>query len=361
MTITEKASDFYHYWTDPSPGITTYTENPQTANNKGRVNACVYQIIHAKETNIKELTSLKSRAWSFDEWVLIGGDLFTMGYLALEGMIALSPGLLSPSVQAALSAFGIVGGVINIFVGVISLKNALQEWREGHYMGATRLFLDSALCIGIGSLMIIASLAAYTSIFGGVAGALVYCPWIFPLLFFVMNFPVICEVANRLYHITRGTTPSSQLFSSQEAVLPYFSDQNYTDEEIIKELSKILETWQDLMGVQTALALFKYKTVQQFHPGCNTEKLREEFEKRKKEWERAQWVRALQMALYTAAFATSLIALSPQLQKDQALFSGIQNLAMAGANLLPLLMDIFWPFKRNTYLPVPGIALEKAN
>ncbi|HLB53013.1 MAG TPA: hypothetical protein VJK48_04825 [Chlamydiales bacterium] len=310
---------------------------------------CIAQVILNKEKNIQEITSFRSRIRNLDEWVLIGGGLFTVGYLALTGILTVSQSLAqSPQIRQLLGVFGLIGGLFNIFEGIVTFKNSVIEWNAGHKQSAIRLFFEGLFLTTIGVMMFLTSL-------GGTSLLLAHNPWILPLLFFLANFPTICEVATRLYRIHNGTTTASQIFASQFPIFPSFTDKQYSEKEILKTLSDILEDWQDSMGAQLAVALFKYKAVEQFHPGISTDKIRKEFEKRKKEWEEAQWIRAFYLTLCIAAFFTSFVRVSSPSQTGRLIFDDIRDISMLSSNLLPIAIDTLLPLKRGTYLPVPGM------
>jgi hypothetical protein len=51
-----------------------------------------------------------------------------------------------------------------------------------------------------------------------------------------------------------------------------------------------------------------------------------------------------------------MAALSPKTNAN--LLNGSQSLLLMGANVIPLYMDSFWPFKRNTPMVIPKVEEE---
>ena len=126
---------------------------------------------------------------------------------------------------------------------------------------------------------------------------------------------------------------------------------------IAQKLSTKLEQFQAGMGAEAALETFKLleKVLRK-----NEDEKEAQLKKAKEkvaEWNHAQYVRLAQQLLYTAAFGVSMGVLIPKAPTQ--VMSATENFAMAGANAIPLYMDSFWPFKRNTPIVVPKVDAEK--
>lgn len=323
----------------------------------------IFQLIEAKEKNIQEMTSLSSRIQNKDEWILCGGDFFTMGYLFFEMLIELTPHLSKdPSVQALSVSFGIVGGIINILVGLISLKSAWIELEAGRTKIAARLFLDAFGLTAIGLIMTIMSLSYYTALFGGVTALFASNPWLLPTLFFLINLPVLLEVLERCTWIIVQKDPATLYLKNEK---PFF-DLNLgnlnieSKEEMFKILleknHERLEKLQGEIGAEAALAWFQLRLEKDLGFSIGIDPLTAIFEKKNLEWKQAQFVRLLQMLCCLAAFSLTCMT-GIKISNIQAMITLLEMLT----NLIPLYMDLFWPLKRNTHLPIPGLLSNRSN
>lgn len=175
--------------------------------------------ILAKKTAAKE--EALGSVWDRYNPIFIGGDFFTMGYLAFEGAQGVMPTLaVCSGVVMATMVCGVIGGVINLGVGIQSLKYAIDALRRGDYILAPRLFLDFLGLTGIGIVMILASLGMKVSLLAAVGGILSN-PWILPVLFFIITIPTIIEVCYRIGPIVSKKDPGAKLKLAEMKALLY--------------------------------------------------------------------------------------------------------------------------------------------
>ncbi len=120
-----------------------------------------------------------------------------------------------------------------------------------------------------------------------------------------------------------------------------------------------MEELQADMGVEAAIEVFSlFKALLD---DSETEEIQRQLQlaqQRIAEWHHAQYVRLFQQVLYIAAFIISMGAFAPGANAN--VINGSDNMAMAAANLIPLGMDVCWPFKRNVPMIVPKVDVEKA-
>lgn len=323
------------------------------------VKECALRIITEKQVNIDHARAYETRKRNPGEWFLIGGDVFTMGYLFLQGMAAFSKTVANfPLTQWAINFSGVIGGVINIGVGLYSFQQCYLELNNKHYYTAFRYALDGLCLVGVGGVLTATAITLITTAVSAFVAIAAFCiahPYLLPVLFLSMNIPILLEVRERDRRIRNGTTLADEIFASEIPVLPAFKEQN--KREITEKLNHILETWTDSMGVEQALELFKYKVSEQYFPDSDRTEIEAKFRLRKKEWETAQRVRGFQMTLFNFAFIGSMVGLSARFHRSQALIEGVQNIILGFGNLIPLGMDIYWPFKRNTAVSVPAVII----
>lgn len=326
------------------------------------------QIIEQKEAKVG--AALKGRV-NVSEGILIGGDLFSMGYLGFQGAQILKPSLAAiPAIGFATLVCGEIAGAINIGVALVCLKEAVQAFENGDNALGARLFLDFVTFTAIGLIMILASLATKVAALGCVGALFATNPWLLPVLFFIASIPIICEIGKRIFNIHTNRDLASQLkgndlgelIRGKEAKNPYHLRpliemlQTQQDEKEVKaKLSEKMEQLQADMGVAAAIEVFRL-----MQKKLRNEEVEEQFERVKKrisEWNQAQYVRFFQQVLFAAAFGVSMAAFLPKINAQR--IDAIDTFAMAAGNAVPLYMDIFWPFKRNTPIVVPKVDLEE--
>ncbi len=307
--------------------------------------------------------------------ILIGGDLFSMGYLAFEGVLSLAPHLRAiPSMGIATLICGEIAGLINLGVGFVCLKEGIQALKNGDYRGGTRLILDFTCCMAIGLIMILNSLSIRVAALAGVGAFFTANPWLLPLIFFIAMLPLLCDLSLRIKDIAQGKNWGAKLqLNAVEKLLAnkdwdgiaklcqnpdyplHVSSGSKTKEEMAQFLSQKMEELQADMGVTAATETFalmlalqkKDKITAQTHLSLARQKIGD--------WNRAIYVRMFQQVLYVGGFGVSMAALSPNANGN--LLNGVQNLCLAAANAIPLYMDTFWPFKRNQLIVVPKVVV----
>lgn len=329
-----------------------------------RVANLMQQVIDQKEALTQ--AALKNR-WNLSEVILIGGDLFSMGYLGFQGVQIVKSSLTAiPTIAFSTLVCGVVAGAINIGVAGVCLKEGIQASKNGDKKLALRLYVDFTCLLIIGFIMMLASLAMRVCALGAITAFFSANPWLLPVLFFVLSIPITIEIVNRIKNIRKKQNLAAQLNTPDLSKLihgtnlenpfhlqPLIDQARHGVEQpfIKRALSEKMEQFQADMGVEAALETFRLMRLI-----LKKEKTEEQFEKTKKkisEWNNAQYVRLLQQILYGAAFVVSLAALSPRINIPAV--NGVETFSMAGANAIPLYMDTFWPFKRNTPIVVPMV------
>lgn len=356
-------------------GILSNANPSQQAKNERLTNQ-VLSLIQKKETHVQ--TALDN-TWDRYNPILIGGDLFTMGYLVFEGVKACVP-----ATQAMLGVIistmicGVVAGVINIGVGLICGKEAIQAFKNGDHFLGLRLLLDTIFCIAIGVVMILVSLAAKVAILGGIGAFFAANPWVLPVLFFVITIPLIIEIGCRTSNIWLKKDLASKMHLDEvsellkqktvdwDKLFSLFTNTPFDLKKVIAEtdenkaleaLSQKMEELQADMGVTAAVASFKLLLQLIEHKQEDALAQMALVKKELSSWNFAQHVRLFQQILYIAAFGGSMAALSPKV--NAGAMNATVNFSMAAANAIPLYMDAFWPFKRNTVMVVPKVEVEE--
>ena len=326
------------------------------------------EVIDQKSANVQK--PLDDRV-NVLEGLMIGGDAFSMGYLIFQGVLLAKPVLAAiPAVATATLVCGTIAGVINIAVAIICLKEGIQAWENGDKELTNRLIMSFVCYFAIGAIMVLASLALQLSALGGVSTFLVANPWLLPVLFFIASIPMIIELGKRIKNSVQGTDWGSQLKKNDLNELIQGCDEKNpfhleslrkmlernVHKAFVKEhLSQKMEILQADMGVEAAIETFKLlKEV------LNKERYEEQLKKAKAKiakWNRVQYVRLFQQALYTAAFGMSMgTVMCPRI--NIAAVNSTQSFVMGAANAVPLYMDIKWPFMRNAPIVVPKVEVE---
>jgi hypothetical protein len=329
------------------------------------------EIILQKTVNMESAFDDKLRRYNP---ILIGGDLFTIGYLGFQGAEILVPSMAQiPMVAVATVVCGVVAGVINIGVGLVSLKESVQAFRNGDKVLGARLMLDFVCCLGIGTIMILASLATKVTALAGIGLFFTANPWLLPVLFFVATIPLIAELGYRIQRACVGADLGSQLQLNQLQELltsetPDWAriDALYADllnplnlgpfgqcGGLREKLSDKMEELQADMGVSAAIEAFTL--LQHVQKRSKSQALGQiaALQKTIGDWNRSLYIRMFQQVLFFIAFGLSMGALSPHANVN--LLNGVQSFFLTGGNVIPLYMDIFWPFKRNAPIVVPKV------
>jgi hypothetical protein len=296
---------------------------------------------------------------------MIGGDLFTMVYTGFTGAQYFAPSLQSISCLGWItSGAAEIGGLINILVACQEIKEAFTAQGNDNVTFWKNVF-DASLYILIGLLMITIGIATKVIALGSLAAFFTANPWLLPVLFFVASLPLIVEVSHRVTKIVLKKNLASciafqsiktNLLSNRSEALHTLQASLFSDlssQSSTLDISKKMEKLQEDMGVEAAIEVFSlFKML--MDESVATLRIEEQIqraEQKIKEWYRAQYVRMFQQVLYIMAFVISMGALAPGVNAN--VMKGSDNVAMAGANLIPLYMDTFWPFKRNVQMVVP--------
>jgi len=350
-----------------------FWENADTFfSEKKEVTQIMQNILGTKSVHIQ---NAKANKWERYNPILIGGDLFSFGYLAFQGILSLAPKLQAiASIGMATLVCGEIAGLINIGVAFVCLKEGIQALKNGDYRGGIRLLLDFSCCMGIGVVMILTSLAIKITSIGAVAAFFAANPWVLPLIFFIATLPLLCDLGLRIKDILLSTNLGSKLQLNQlESFLqkkdweeigkickdpshPFYFDSNLSQEEMAQFFSKKMEQMQADMGVVAAIESFRLMVALQDKNEDLAKTQLTAAGQKIKEWNRAIYVRMFQQILYVSGFGVSMAALSPQV--NGGLLNGIQDFCLAAANAIPFYMDVCWPFKRNQLIVVPKVELS---
>lgn len=340
--------------------------SPQITHQESKTTQVMQQILAKKEENVKLALNNK---WQRYNPILIGGDVFTVGYLAFQGAQAIKPSIQAiAAVGTATLTCGVIAGTINIGVGIVSLVEGIQALRNGDKVLSARLLLDFVCCTAIGTIMILASLAIKLGTLAAVGAFFAANPWMLPVLFFIVTIPLLVELSYRLQNIRSAQDLGSQL--KLDDLEKSLTEKNWKkidsydpldlkklqdcdDSSLRKQLSEKMEKLQADLGVSAATAVFDLLIeLQNQNHEKSLEKLKIAKEKIK-EWNNSLYLRMFQQILYFIGFCISMVALGPRVNGN--LLNGTQSFFLTGANVIPLYMDSFWPFKRNTPIVVPKV------
>lgn len=337
------------------------------------ISDAAHTIIEKKQENIDIVLNNTWARWNpftGSDAILFYGNFFNLGYLTFEGVKCAVPATQTiAGVAVATTVCGVIGGALNIAVGAVCLKEGLQALANGDRAKAVRLFLDFAFCSAIGILMITVTLAP-TSALGAF---FVANPWVLPFLWFVISLPLCVEILNSVQKVWRGTDMASNLKLNElkklleqdnidwnrvethlkNTVIDFDQIREDFKKKKLESLVERMEILQAEMGPRSAV-----ETTRLFHSLFNHNKEEalkniEDLQGHVAFWNKAQHVRLFQQVLYFASFGVSMGALG--MTSGLAATEATQNFTMAAASGIPLYMDLFWPFARNTPLIVPKV------
>lgn len=349
---------------------------------------------------------------------------------------------------------GVLGGALNIGVGVYCLKQAYQARKDlseeskkilqdKGILGSAWLVLkgkapedlekyirlgwDGIFLIAIGAFMVLVSLAIKVGVLAGLGAFLAAHPWILPLLWFMITIPLFLEVAKNNKNIFCNNDLASQLqlkrlkemleskdgvdweaiqdlyasednsfnfdtskkqfertdferylnsmeeksmeafkqtfkerfaivgevdFSDLDAILQSEEQTNYLSDCIRAErISEKMQAIKVNMGPEAAIEAMKLKQMLMEKDAPAALEQIKVLQVKIGSWNRAQKWRLLQQILLIGSFILSMVGLIPKVNPKTINIA--TNAVIGLGNFLPLVMDIFWPFKRNVYMVVP--------
>jgi hypothetical protein len=323
----------------------------------------VQRVIELKENHVN-----KAKNNTLDRYnpILIGGDLFTMAYLIFQGVQTYAH-ISLPLLGLASLVCGVVAGVICVGVAFISLKESIQAFYNGDTKLGLRLLLDFIGMLGIGGIMILVPLATKFAALSCVTAFFAANPWVLPVLFFAITIPLLIEISCRVKNIYLKKDLATDLKLDELSKLLKNDIVNWSQISFLyenknpfhpkiegaKDLIERMEKFQSEMGVTVALEAFKL--FESILKGKKEDAIShyEDLQRKISEWNAKQHVRLLQQILFVIAFVLSMVALRVHL--PPTIVNSVENFLMAGANAIPLYMDTFWPFERNTTLVVPKV------
>jgi hypothetical protein len=324
------------------------------------------EIIQHKANKIREALKDRTGAKLHKEVILIGGDVFNVGFLAFQGAQILKPSLATiPAVSLATFICGEIAGAINIGVSLVCLGEAIDAFKNGDKLLGGRLLLDFIELLAIGIIMILISLSTKVAALGAIGSFFAAFPWILPTIFFVAAIPIIYEISVRIFNMHTNRDLGSQLKNPNvnlKALIRGNDEKNpFHMEPVVHmlregkeveakaKLKEKMERFQSDMGAIAALEAFKL--LQQTLNNEKTEDQLKEVRKRISEWNNAQYVRLFEQVLFAAAFGVSMAALGTNTHSQT--LEAAETFTLAAGNAVPAYMDIFWPFKRN--IPITGL------
>jgi hypothetical protein len=339
---------------------------PAPVGEENKIAALAQKVLDAKKAHVK--TALDNK-WERYNPILIGGDFFSVGYLAFQGVQSLVPSVQQiAAIAIAGVVCGVIAGAINIGVGLISLKEAIQAFRNGDKVLGLRLLLDFFCWSSIGVVMILAALAIKVTALAAIGAFFAAHPWVLPVLFFAATIPLLVELSYRIQQVFASKDLGSKLKLNElqsllQAATPDWEKMSVpfnlnglekkSADEQLQSLSGKMEELQADMGVEAAVEVFELlKLIQEKNEIKALEQIK--IAKQKiEEWNRSLYLRMFQQILYSVGFIVSMVALAPNV--NAGLLNGTQSFFLVGANAIPLYMDGFWPFRRNTPIVVPKV------
>lgn len=291
--------------------------------------------------------------------------VFTTIKVAAPSIAALTPMVIGSAV------FGGIGGILNLAMGFVTFREAVQAFSNGDKAKGIRLLIISAACSGIGLFMLVSTVTAFVAL-GGIAAFIAANPWILPVLILGIYLPLLYEILRDNKSIFTSQDPFSKLQVGQiDALLKkdiinwpeikkLLDDTDLNYEKVLEEfkknglksLSERMEVLQSKMGPRGAVASFKlFQSI--------LEQNKEDAQKHIKDlrglashWKRSQYVRLFQQVLYIGSFVLSILALKGA--NPRMLETAENGLMLVGMGI-PIYMDALWPFLRNVPIIVPKV------
>jgi len=292
--------------------------------------------------------------------------IFTTMQVALPKISSLTP------FAIASSAFGFVGSALNIIVGVVTIREAINCFRNGDTAKGIRLLICGLGLVMLGVFMALTSIAAVASL-GGMAAFFAANPWIMPILLLVFMLPLLQEVLKDFVAICRKEDPYSKMQLGQmqnllekdiinwKEVRRCLEDSELNVETIQKEsnstkaLVDCVEKLQKQMGPEGAVNAMKVLKAILEEDKDEAIKQVKSLRGKASSWKRVQYTRLAQQILFIASFILSIVALKSPKAK---IFEAVDNGLAFGGMGIPLVLDGYFPFLRNVPIIVPALKEE---
>jgi len=311
--------------------------------------------------------------------ILITSNVFNAGYLFFEGIKCAAPGAEKiPEIALATTWFGILGGAIDVAVGVICLKEAKEAFASGDNAKGWRLAFEGALYIALGSLICLSSLSAYIGVFGGITAFLAANPWIMPMLWAIHSAPLILEILRTLakHWEEKDIASNLKLDELQEklscksvdfetienhfkgTILDFDEIRKKQEQEQLEALSQRVEKIQMELGPESAVTAMKLAKAILDKKKDDAKLQIKELQGRVEDWKKIYSIRLGLQMIHVADFALCMIGM--HLPADTQIMEAAQDFALSlsyAAGDLPI--NISKPFARNTPLIVPKVDVSK--
>jgi hypothetical protein len=293
---------------------------------------------------------------------VIGGAALNVGQLALTGVSVLAA---CAAISNILTGIGLLGGLLNIKEGAIAIHEGLHAWKSNDKQLAAKLFLQGILSFGLGTVMVLLSVARFVAL-SGVVGFFAANPYILPVLGFVLAIFLLIDMVNRLSPVIQGKDLGSKL---ELAGLRSMLETNTPEKGMEKAMQWVHSNIKECISedptktdqaVQTKLN--EYKAEIGFTAAMETFQLFEMILHKQKKEEILKQVAIVEnkisqwnKILYYKTFSVLIAAMGSgaaiggiALRSNPV--NGADDFLMSAAGVVPLYFDICRPFERDTPL-----------
>ena len=353
----------------------------KTAKDK-KLSKCVQQIFEKKEELVTQSLANKKRRFhplTGSCSVQVLHDAFNTVFVACVAIKAFVPSITHiAAVGVTFSVFGGIGGVMNILISGVCLREALQAFKNGDRARGLGYLIMSIALFSMGVFMLLSTISAYVGVLGGVGAVIASNPWILPVLLILLMLPLIYEVGknnkgifshtdgysilklNKLEEILeKNDVKRDEIFNLWEgSLLDYKKIKEEFNFKGIEALNTQMEKLQSNMGAEGAVAAFKLFQSVLDQNKENVQKHIIELKGHATQWKRVQYIRLFQQVLFVGSFILSIIALR---RVDTRIIELVDNISMFLGMGIPLYLDALRPLIRNCSIVVPKVDVKELN
>ena len=357
----------------------------------------VFQAEKTKQIEAKAKLEIKLKTFTF-----VMGDVFSFGFLILKAIKELNSCLNNSGGASALTICGVIGGAFTAIVGFCDIYSGIETLRkkditpEEKQLG-WRLLLCGISEVLLGAFMITIAIIDPNSAIGMFFSDHKYMT---SLIFLVPTLFFGWELVPKCWHLMRRETLAQQLHDDDLVNLKNKTELDHEGLVMLKNWRKIfydkllnpvriengetkkspdiynqddmiiiMNKLESSIQTEAASAAFDLYTttmildslaveklsVDTFNQEAQTEIINRaiKLDSKLSEWVTTQWVKISIQLAYLGSFVASMSTLSSTSDEPDA----IVNIGLAVANLLPLYLDAFKHFLRNT--PVVIKEIEK--
>lgn len=230
----------------PVPPIINETSSPLTTQKIGDAT----QVVFKEKNNNKNasISGLKGTVVERFSPVILGNDIFTLGFTGLTAATNFLPSLASnPAITSVMSVCGVVSGGIMTFSGIMDLKAGIEKLKNGDKEGYGKLLVATGITeIILGLVLIAYSLLLIFAPHAAITQWIATNPWLLASLFLAPAVFTLTELGRKGYKAATnkdffGTLQIDKLLKDVKNASSYYKKQAKSEEKTQPEKTQLAQ------------------------------------------------------------------------------------------------------------------------